>query len=119
MTSATPQDYAWWEEFRDGIGVSGFCFTLVAGMEPAAVLQRLAATSGELMEVPGYIEVGPADGGSVIVDLAGYAGIMRDVVCELSRGTVLATVHNNGGSPRSVDTSCYAASSTLSVVCCS
>ncbi|WP_435889208.1 transposase [Streptosporangium canum] len=24
-----------------------------------------------------------------------------------------------GGSPRSVDTSCYAASSTLSVVCCS
>ncbi|MFI6801188.1 DUF6461 domain-containing protein [Streptosporangium canum] len=95
MTSATPQDYAWWEEFRDGIGVSGFCFTLVAGMEPAAVLHRLAATSGELMEAPGYIEVGPADGGSVIVDLAGYAGIMRDVVCELSRGTVLATVHNN------------------------
>ncbi len=95
MNSATAQDYAWWQEFEGGIAVSGFCFTFVADMRPAEVLQRLKAAPGDITEPRGYIEVGPADGGSVIVDIAGYAGITRDVVSELSRGTRLATVHNN------------------------
>jgi hypothetical protein len=67
-------------------------------LEPDEVLRRIAAIepggSGDADDVY-RIEVGPASGGSVIVDIAGYAGIMRDVVRELSRGTVLATVQRN------------------------
>ncbi|MEV5892838.1 DUF6461 domain-containing protein [Nonomuraea fuscirosea] len=95
MTHATTQDYLWWEEFRSGLGVSGFCFTLVAGLHPTEVLARLAVNPDEALRAEGYIEVGPADGGSVIVEPAGYMGIMRDAVRPLSAATVLASVHNN------------------------
>ncbi|MEU4508168.1 DUF6461 domain-containing protein [Nonomuraea wenchangensis] len=95
MTRATALDYLWWEEFRGGLGVSGFCFTLVAGLKPAEVLERLAVEPDEPLQAVGYIEVGPAEGGSVIVEPAGYTGIMRDAVVPLSAATALATVHNN------------------------
>ncbi|MGP4102761.1 DUF6461 domain-containing protein [Nonomuraea sp. KM90] len=95
MTRATAQDYLWWEEFRGGLGLSGFCFTLVAGLQPAEVLERLAVKPDEALQAEGYIEVGPSEGGSVIVEPAGYMGIMRDAVHPLSAATVLASVHNN------------------------
>lgn len=95
MTRATTQDYLWWEEFRSSLGVSGFCFTLVAGLQPAEVLERLAVKPDEPLQAEGYIEVGPAEGGSIIVEPAGYMGIMRDAVRPLSAATVLASVHNN------------------------
>ncbi|RBQ16895.1 hypothetical protein DP939_27915 [Spongiactinospora rosea] len=95
MTRATAQDFLWWEDFQSSLGISGFCFTLVAGLQPAEVLQRLAVNPDEPLQAEGYIEVGPAEGGSVIVEPAGYMGIMRDAVRPLSAGTVLASVHNN------------------------
>ncbi|MEU8245204.1 DUF6461 domain-containing protein [Nonomuraea sp. NPDC048916] len=95
MTRATAQDYLWWEEFRSSLGVSGFCFTLVAGLQPPEVLERLAVIPGKPLQATGYAEVGPAEGGSVIVEPAGYVGIMRDAVRPLSVATVLASVHNN------------------------
>ncbi|MER7506192.1 DUF6461 domain-containing protein [Nonomuraea pusilla] len=78
MTRATAQDYLWWEEFRSSLGVSGFCFTLVAGLQPAEVLERLSVKPDEPLQAEGYIEVGHAGGGSVIVEPAGYMGIMRE-----------------------------------------
>ncbi|MGN9786822.1 DUF6461 domain-containing protein [Nonomuraea sp. ZG12] len=95
MTQPTIQDYLWWEEFRSSLDISGFCFTLVAGLQPAEVLERLAVKSDAPLQAEGYIEVGPAEGGSVIVEPAGYMGIMRDAVRLLSTATVLASVHNN------------------------
>lgn len=95
MTRATALDYLWWEEFRGGLGVSGFCFTLVAGLRPAEVLERLAVKPDAPLQAMGYIEVGPAEGGSVIVEPAGHMGIMRDAVVPLSAATALATVHKN------------------------
>lgn len=95
MRRATTQDYLWWEEFRSSLDVSGFCFTLVAGLHPIEVLERLAVEPGEHLPAQGCIEVGPADGGSVIIEPAGYMGIMRDAVRPLSSATVLASVHNN------------------------
>ncbi|MGV9386380.1 DUF6461 domain-containing protein [Nonomuraea sp. NPDC003707] len=60
VTRATTQDCLWWEEFRSSLGVSGFCFTLVAGLQPAQVLERLAVKPDEPLQAEGYIEVGPA-----------------------------------------------------------
>ena len=53
MTHATTLDYLWWEEFRSSLGVSGFSFTLVAGLQPAQVLERLSTKPDEALQPEG------------------------------------------------------------------
>jgi hypothetical protein len=52
--------------------------------------------------------------------LDGAVELVRELGClPLAIEQAGAYLHQTGGSPRSVDTGCHAASSTLAVVCCS
>lgn len=94
MSSVTADDYHWLEEF-DYRFDSGFCFTFAKALDPADVLRRLRAVDDPDYIGPGGIEVGTASGGSVMIEWGGYAGIMRDVVRDLSAGAVIASVKRN------------------------
>ncbi|MGR6919519.1 DUF6461 domain-containing protein [[Actinomadura] parvosata] len=59
------------------------------------MLRRLRAVDDPDYIGPGGIEVGTASGGSVMIEWGGYAGIMRDVVRDLSAGAVIASVKRN------------------------
>ncbi|WP_433348337.1 DUF6461 domain-containing protein [Microtetraspora malaysiensis] len=88
---ANTGDYAWWGQSR----WPEFCFTFAAGLAPEDVLHRLRLTEDREQAGFATIEVGPADGGSIMVEWAGQAGILRDVVRDLSLGTSIASVERN------------------------
>ncbi|XVQ86986.1 DUF6461 domain-containing protein [Microbispora siamensis] len=90
-SKATTGDYAWWGQSR----WPEFCFSFVAGLTPEDVLRRLKLTEDPEQEGYGTVEVGPADGGSVMVEWGGSAGILRDVVRHLSPGTSMASISRN------------------------
>ncbi|MCT9934958.1 DUF6461 domain-containing protein [Planotetraspora sp. A-T 1434] len=85
---ATTSDYAWWSRIRG----PEFCFTFAAGLAPDDVLHRLHLSENREQEGPFTIEVGRADGGSIMVEWGGIAGILRDVVRDLSPGTSIASL---------------------------
>ncbi|MFC0862404.1 DUF6461 domain-containing protein [Sphaerimonospora cavernae] len=88
---ATTDDYAWWGQSR----WPEFCFTFISGLAPEEVLRRLRLTEDREQEGFATIEVGDADGGSIMVEWAGHAGIIHDVVRTLSLGTSMASVTRN------------------------
>jgi hypothetical protein len=64
-------------------------------LTPEEVLHRLRLTEDREQEGFATIEVGRADGGSIMVEWAGDAGILRDVVRDLSLGTSMVSVTRN------------------------
>ncbi|MGJ6969710.1 DUF6461 domain-containing protein [Streptosporangium sp. G11] len=94
MSGVTADDYRWLEEFGYRFD-DGFCFTFVQTLDSQEVLRRLRAVDDPDHIGPGGIEVGPAPGGTIMIEWGGYAGIMRDVVRDLSAGAVIASVKRN------------------------
>lgn len=94
MSGVTADDYRWLEEFSHRFD-SGFCFTFVQALDPQEVLRRLHAVDDPDYIGPGGIDVGPAPGGSIMIEWGGYAGIMRDVVRDLSADVVIASAERN------------------------
>lgn len=90
-SKATTGDYAWWGQSRR----PEFCFSFIAALTPEDVLRRLGLTEDPEQEGFATVEVGPADGGSVMVEWGGSAGILRDVVRDLSAGTSMASISRN------------------------
>ncbi|MEU4508696.1 DUF6461 domain-containing protein [Nonomuraea wenchangensis] len=90
--TATTDDYGWLS--RSSWGPAAFCITFIAGLAPEQVLHRLRLTEDPEQEGPATVEVGCAPGGSIMVE-DGRAGILREVVHTLSRGTSIASVERN------------------------
>ncbi|MGV9777522.1 DUF6461 domain-containing protein [Streptosporangium sp. NPDC003464] len=88
---ASTDDYAWWGQSP----WPEFCFTFAAGLAPEEVLHRLQLTEDHEQEGFAAIEVGHADGGSIMVEWAGHAGTLSDVVRDLSTGTSIASITRN------------------------
>ncbi len=74
------------------------CVTYVRGLSPAEAFARMEATVDPEVESDhdeGAIAAFPVAGGVVLVEPNGFAGILDDVMCKLSKGTAAATVFFN------------------------
>jgi hypothetical protein len=93
---STPDDYAWFE--HDDLNAIGFCITFVRDLSPEEALQRLGVPAepwtGDVAD-PNVISAATADGGSILIEVNGFAGTSRPVAARLSAGTRTASVSLN------------------------
>lgn len=99
MSGATADDYAWFDGHDEALAMA-FCVTFVRGLTPQQAFDRLGVTACPDADIEdfyddGAIAASAVEGGTVLVEPNGFAGI-RDTVAEpLSAGTVIAAVFCN------------------------
>ncbi|MEV6867620.1 DUF6461 domain-containing protein [Streptosporangium subroseum] len=97
MSAATADDYAWFDERDDALNVIGFCITFVHGLTPEETFRRLGITGKPWTDSEGFdpntVTAGTLDGGTVLVEVSGFAGILDGVAERLSADTRTAAVY--------------------------
>lgn len=91
--------YAWFDDHDESLAIA-FCITFVRGLTPQEAFDRLGITADPEADIEDFLDVGAVaasavEGGTILIEPNGFAGIQDSVARSLSAGTVTASVFLN------------------------
>ncbi|MFG1686811.1 DUF6461 domain-containing protein [Nonomuraea sp. NPDC049269] len=92
-------DYGWFDDHDESLAMA-FCITFVRGLTPQEAFDRLGITADPEADIENLLDEGvvaasAVEGGAILIEPNGFAGIQESVTKPLSAGTVIASVFLN------------------------
>ncbi|WP_155354025.1 DUF6461 domain-containing protein [Acrocarpospora macrocephala] len=83
-------DYNWVPQARK-FG-QGFCASFISGLASSDVIERLELREEPGRQGPDTVQIGTVEGGAIMIEYGGQAGVLLPVIRQLSQGTEIASV---------------------------